>query len=382
MNLSYENKVVLLNGAWVFLLTQSIVVPFFSQYGLSMAQIFIIQVIHSLMLLIFDIPTSFLADKLGKKKVLFFAAILRGIGGCLFYFSSEYSAFIITYIFIGLGNSMFSGASLAILYDDESVKSGQSLLIKYYNVNRICSMSSLFIGSILASFSLHLTAFINMLTAWIPFLILLSIKKPVFSLAEKSLKLKIFIIYLKQVDKQFLVLLLSASIFSSIAVINVYFGQELFRQFALPFYVYGVIVCSCQLIIICLSRVSVFLKIKHTYLLIFLFIISPSIYFFYSHVTLYFYFIATLCAEMLRWLNQTYITDVVNVALDKRFRSTINSVINFGSIFVVTALGPLIGRFISIYGCASTALFLGGVFLLPLGIWLFLQMYQKAPVSG
>ena len=103
---------LLINGLWVFLLTQSIVVPFFSQHDLGMTEIFMIQVVHSLMLLIFDVPSSYFADKFGRKKILLLAGLARGIGGCLFYFSTNFSDFLITYTVIGFGNSLFSGAGL------------------------------------------------------------------------------------------------------------------------------------------------------------------------------------------------------------------------------------------------------------------------------
>lgn len=94
-----------------------IVVLFFQDNGLSMTQIFLLNSIFSISIVVFEIPSWYFSDVLGRKKSLIIAAIL----GTLWIFSHSLSYwfwwFMFAEIIMALSLWFFSWTDSAIIYD-------------------------------------------------------------------------------------------------------------------------------------------------------------------------------------------------------------------------------------------------------------------------
>ena len=77
----------------------------------------ILQLIGMITRVIAEIPTGALSDLFGKKKTLLIAFLLCAIGELSMAFSTTFFQFIIVYVFIGLGQSFYSGTIDAFIYD-------------------------------------------------------------------------------------------------------------------------------------------------------------------------------------------------------------------------------------------------------------------------
>ena len=64
-----------------------------------------------------EVPTGVLADKIGRKGSVTIALLLQALGEFLYFFASDYWAFVAIAILAGVGYAFSSGASEALVYD-------------------------------------------------------------------------------------------------------------------------------------------------------------------------------------------------------------------------------------------------------------------------
>ena len=109
-------------------------------------------------ILVFDIPSGFLADKYGNKCVLLFGAISFFASGLIYLSSTDMFLISLLYMLQGIGFAMYSGSSVSILYNNVQYnEGGDKNFHKYLSRSRQLSNFTLFIaisvGSLLYSYS-------------------------------------------------------------------------------------------------------------------------------------------------------------------------------------------------------------------------------------
>ena len=70
-----------------FLLVMPIIVLFFQENGLSMMEILLLQSIFSIGIILFEIPSGYFSDVMGRKNTIIIACILGFIGFLIYSFS-------------------------------------------------------------------------------------------------------------------------------------------------------------------------------------------------------------------------------------------------------------------------------------------------------
>lgn len=95
--------------------------PVFYEYqramGLSDTQIFAIQSVYYLAFCVLEVPTGFLADAWGHRRVLRAAAVVLVAANLLPIFFAGYAGFLLHFVLIAVSRSLESGASSAYLYE-------------------------------------------------------------------------------------------------------------------------------------------------------------------------------------------------------------------------------------------------------------------------
>jgi MFS family permease len=95
--------------------------PIFYEYqkamGLSDAQIFGIQSVYYLSFCLLEVPTGFLADRWGHRRVLCTAAAVLVFANLLPIYAANYAGFLLHFLLIAVSRSLESGASSAYLYE-------------------------------------------------------------------------------------------------------------------------------------------------------------------------------------------------------------------------------------------------------------------------
>jgi len=81
-----------------------------SQYGL-------LQSLYYVVVVLTEVPSGVLADRLGRKGILFLGALVNGLGCWVFALSHGFWSFALGEVLFGLGTAFVSGADSALLYD-------------------------------------------------------------------------------------------------------------------------------------------------------------------------------------------------------------------------------------------------------------------------
>ena len=99
------------------MLYMPIVVPFYQSNGLNLKDLMILQAIYSISIVVWEIPSGYLADAIGRKVTIVFGAVLGVIGFAIYSATSGFCPFLTAEMTLGIGASLISGADSAILYD-------------------------------------------------------------------------------------------------------------------------------------------------------------------------------------------------------------------------------------------------------------------------
>ena len=153
-------KLYLIKIAKWFMLTMPILFIFYRDLGLSELEMFQLKAFYSISIVIFEIPSGYVADVIGRKKTLIFGSVLGTAGFAIYSFFSGYWAFMAAEIILGLGQSFISGADSAILYDSLKADNRQNEYVKLegrnFSVGNFSEAIAGFLGGALAEINLRL----------------------------------------------------------------------------------------------------------------------------------------------------------------------------------------------------------------------------------
>lgn len=159
-----------------------IMIPFFGGLGFSMKEILMLEGAFAAMLVLFEIPSGYFSDRVGRKKTLILGTLIQLIGLILFVFSNEYLWFFIGELIIGIGSSLVSGTVEALIFESlaEAKQSSKYKEIQgnIFSFARIGSLFSNILGAILAIISIRLPFHLTLITWTIWFLINLTLIEP------------------------------------------------------------------------------------------------------------------------------------------------------------------------------------------------------------
>ena len=98
-----------------------VIVLFWEQNGLDMFQIFLLQAIFAVAIVVLEVPTGMVADLIGKRTSLVVSMAVFGAGMAVYALSTSFAGFLVAELFLSLGLSLYSGAGSALLYDSLQV---------------------------------------------------------------------------------------------------------------------------------------------------------------------------------------------------------------------------------------------------------------------
>ncbi len=99
----------------------ALAVPFYTQrIGFNYLQIFSLEAIFSIALVLFEIPTGIMADKYGRKVSLFIGSLFMGLAFIGYGFTYSFLFLSIFQITAAFGASLISGADKALVYETAS----------------------------------------------------------------------------------------------------------------------------------------------------------------------------------------------------------------------------------------------------------------------
>ncbi|WP_233145496.1 MFS transporter [Labilibacter marinus] len=112
-----------------------ILMLFYKDMGFSDRESFQLKAFYSIAIVIFEIPSGYVADVLGRRKTLIIGSILGTLGFLVYATTSGFYWFLIAEVILGIGQSFVSGADSAIMYDSLKQAGREKEYVKYEGRN-------------------------------------------------------------------------------------------------------------------------------------------------------------------------------------------------------------------------------------------------------
>ncbi len=125
---------------WLMLI-MPIVALFYHDNGLNSSDIYLLQAVYSFSVALFEVPSGYMADVIGRRTSLIIGSFLGTIGFVVLSWSSSFAGFMLAEIILGLGGSFISGSDSALLFDSLAAMKRQNYYLRYEG--RITALGSL-----------------------------------------------------------------------------------------------------------------------------------------------------------------------------------------------------------------------------------------------
>ena len=127
---------------------------FYLHRGLTLTQIFYTAIVFSVGSILGEIPSSYLADRWGRKKTIMLATALFLVGVIVSIFAYNFYVFVVFFLLYAFSYSALSGTDEALLYDTQKElgleKSSLKSLGKYISAQRIFKIFTPLIAVLIA----------------------------------------------------------------------------------------------------------------------------------------------------------------------------------------------------------------------------------------
>ena len=178
------NRTLILGFFQVMLVIIPVAVPFFQSKGLSMQEVFSLQALFGLVVLITEVPSGYLADLLGRRNTVLVGAVFAALGHSCLLFADGFWTLAMFEMLLGVSHSLISGADLALLYDselalDKDEQEQRQVVGKLYSAR---SFSEAFAGVlctlVLITYSYDELVYLQVLIGWVPLVIAFGLVEP------------------------------------------------------------------------------------------------------------------------------------------------------------------------------------------------------------
>lgn len=127
---------------------------FFVARGFSFSMLFYTGIVWAVANLLFEVPSSYLADKWGRKRTIILAVMVWIASGVVWAIAREPVPLLCGFFLNGLGYALMSGTDEALLYDSERELGQESNTLKklghYESADRLFKIVTPLIGALLA----------------------------------------------------------------------------------------------------------------------------------------------------------------------------------------------------------------------------------------
>ncbi len=363
-----------------FLIVMPIITIFFKSNGLSIGDILLLQAIFSATVLLSEIPTGYLADKLGHKRSIVLGAILASFGSLVYLFSIGFWTIMIAEILLGFSIAFISGADSALLYNSlielketDRHKSIESKMVSMQGVSE--GVASILGGLLAAWITLRAPFAVEVIVFTLTIPIALALYEPrvrneVKEKINHLQEIKEILIMSLYKHKRLKWILLYAATISTSTFVMVWFTQPYWELVQVPLVWFGVLWAMFNFATAYFAtwaeKFEKFLGLRGALsaLVILVFVaylilgLLPSIML--LPVFFVFYFV--------RAVQRPIIRDYVHKNITSDIRATVLSVQSFLGRVLFVLLGPVLGYAADIYSLSTALIFSGIIFLLLGGI--------------
>lgn len=385
---------------WNLAFLQGILVYFYAERGVTLAEVFVIKNMVSIAVVIMQIPTGFVADFFGRKRALLLGAVIKFIGCLIIAVSSDFFLLVIAYSLIGIGISFYSGTDIAIVYeansDSSTPFSRHEAIAKLRIISGLATFVSTILGGLIAIYSMKLVGWVNAGFALFSVIILLTYRLPANSndfqkksapkvpLAPRT-ALSWVADFPLLTNKTALTITLIMVVTMFVPMVSIPTFQSAWQKMNVGFGIAAAATAVAGL----MGAVSGYLvksvasRISLPRFLLIVFLLLEASLLFGALDQLMASFFAIALMEVLRAFVLIIGTIIVNDSIENRFRATANSTISLASSVFVAIFAPVWAFGLQHSGHSFAFLFLSGIYgviFLILGISAFL--FKRRPYKS
>ncbi|MCB1843534.1 MAG: MFS transporter [Halioglobus sp.] len=378
MNTSLHNNIraiYLLGFLHSFMVVVPVFVPLLQGYGLSMSQVLQTQAVFALTIALCEVPSGYLADVWGRRRVILLGSALNAIGFFSLLWADSFVDFLVYEVILGIGFSLISGADLALLYDTEIYLHENALpggagasksLSRLIAVEAAASGLAGITASVLLLWSMDAVIVVQAFTGFAPLLIalaLVEVPRPTVLQGHRENARRVIelLLFGKPVV---LWTAFAIAVFGLLAVYVFWVYQKYWEFQNIPVASYGYIWAAFALTVSVAARyASVLEQYLGTQRLLCVIGVLPLIGLLGMATTggwpgVMFGF----AVQLARGMSMTLFYEALNRRVPGDFRATVNSLVSLGVRTVFIGTGPLLGYALDSLGVTSTLLLLLAVF--------------------
>ena len=366
------NRTLAVGFFQVMLVIMPVAVPFFQSKGLTMQEVFSLQALFGLVVLLTEVPSGYLADVFGRRNTLVLGALFSALGHTCLLGADGFWTLAIFEICLGVSHSLISGADLALLYDTE-LALGRSKAEQRQVVGRLYGVRTFSeaCAGVLCTVVILVAGFkelvwLQVVLGWVPMLLVLRlIEPPGERLASDDHlgNMTRICVYLFTHSAVLRLVVLALSIWSLTTFYAVWLLQKLWEMQGIELAHFGWLWAGLTLL------ASISGRWAHRFealvgprgVLLFIGLAPVLGYLGMEAWGVVGGLIASSTFFLARGFGLVLLRDALNVRVPSEFRATANSLTSFGfrGAFVLT--GPLVGYVFDLWGMTVTLALLAAV---------------------
>ncbi|MEQ8992483.1 MAG: MFS transporter, partial [Pseudomonadales bacterium] len=348
----------------VFLVIMPIAVPFFQSKGLDMQEIFLLQAIFAVVVLITEVPSGYAADLIGRRPTLLVGAVLAGIGHTTLVFADGFWGLVLFEVALGIASSLISGSDIAMIYDTEDAlgrgESEQRQVIgRLYGAQTLSEALAAVACSLLLLVSMDLVVWVQALVGWLPLLLALRLVEPPAVRLEQAEHLRNMGMICRHLLTHSLVLrltFLALCVWSLTTFYAVWLLQQLWQERGIALEAFGYLWAVLTLLSALSGRWAHLLenRIGTTATLTVMGLLPVVGYVGLDLLGPVGAFAAGAAFFVARGVGVVVLRDALNRRVPGHFRGTANSLASFGFRGAFALTGPVVGYVLELWGMSTT----------------------------
>ncbi len=227
--------------------------------GIGINEIFIIEAIFLVTVLLFEIPWGVLADKIGYKKTLAAANLVFLLSKLVFFISDSFLMFSLERVLLAIAVSGLSGCDSALIYESLGQRNAQKFFGRYYSLGALGFVAASVTGSWMAAYSYDLTVILTIFFYLLAAILTLFLTEPVHEQKEAEGFIRRFrecLVVLKA--KRFLVYIaILSGILGVIGQAMVFLNQLQFHRAGINVVHFGMIIAALELMRMAASKTHI-----------------------------------------------------------------------------------------------------------------------------
>ena len=353
-----------------FMVIVPVIVPFFMDKGLSLADIFYLQAVFATAIVVFEAPSGYFADVFGRKTALVIGSMIHGAGYFYLNFADDLASLIVFEITAGIAASLLSGADLALLYDTQKTLQDDgeiehSKAIAHLGFFRSSSEGlGALVGGVLVLWSFDAIVIVQSVAAWLCLVFALLIIEPPYKKPQETserIQISAILRHLFMTDPVLRNVVIAIPLYSLATFHVAWLMQPYWETQGISLTMFGLLWFSQSLVVAAAAKFGFAVERRHgaVFSLLLMGLLPIAGHFGMAWAQGWLGILIGMLLFASRGLSQVILVNAMNRRVPSEFRATANSFTSFLFRLAFIATGPVVGYLAESKGLDMTLNVLG-----------------------